>query len=263
MVRLLSWRTSILMAFLLCTGVSADAQDTLSRFQSAQKTAEAGGWTRARQIFEEIAVQDPQLPEAAWNAAFLARKTEQWEICAMYYRFYLERVPEASDKDATEHALSYCERKIENRGTIDVRTTPADAKIYVDGLPFGEGELRNLVLSPGTHRLTVDLPHYDSYDERIQVTGGVNQEFSVRLKETVYEGTLVLDVDQADAVVRIDGIQVGTTPLPVEGIPHRAKKKVLLTIEKDGFRRWQRYITLQPNASYNLEVRLLPDLDAY
>src|SRR5690625_8041755 len=79
------------MAFLLCTGVSADAQDTLSRFQSAQKTAEAGGWTRARQIFEEIAVQDPQLPEAAWNAAFLARKTEQWEICEMYYRFYLER----------------------------------------------------------------------------------------------------------------------------------------------------------------------------
>src|SRR5690625_721293 len=124
------------MAFLLCTGVSADAQDTPSRFQRAQKTAEAGGWTRARQSFEEIAVQDPQLPEAAWNAAFLARKTEQWESCAMYYRFYLERVPEASAKDDTEHALSYCERKNENLGTIYVRSTQAGAMIICDGIPL-------------------------------------------------------------------------------------------------------------------------------
>lgn len=260
MFRTLSWRTTLLMVLILFIGVSGYAQDTLSRFQGAQKTAEAGGWTRARMIFEEIAVEDPQLPEAAWNAAFLARKTEQWELCAMYYRFYLARVPDASDKEETEHALSYCERKIENSGSIDVRVTPSDAKIYVDGLPLATGQLQGLVLSAGTHRLTVDLPNYESYDQQIQVTGGVTNEFSVTLRETIHQGTLVLNVDQEGAVVRIDGQEIGVTPLSEEGVKQRAKKKVLLTIEKDGFHRWQRYITLQPDALYELDVRLLENL---
>lgn len=257
MFRFLRVRIAVLVVLVFGLGSPVMAQDTLSRFQRAQNSAEAGGWTRARMIFEEIALEDPNLPEAAWNAAFLARKTEQWEICAMYYRFYLSRVPDASDKAETETALAYCERKVENRGSIDVRATPEDAQIIVDGLPLAQGVLERLVLSGGTHRVRVELPNYDTYEERIQVTGGVNSEFSVNLRETVYQGTLVLNVDQEGAIVRIDGREIGTTPLPEDGLKERAKKKVLLTVDKDGFHRWQRYITLQPDSEYALDIRML------
>lgn len=248
---------ALLAVLVFGLGSPAFAQDTLSRFQRAQSSAEAGGWTRARMIFEEIALEDPNLPEAAWNAAFLARKTEQWEICAMYYRFYLSRVPEASDKDETESALVYCERKVENGGSIDVRATPDDAQIFVDGLPLAQGTLERLVLSAGTHRLRVERLNYDTYEENIQVTSGVNREFPVNLRETVYQGTLVLHVDQEGASVRIDGREIGMTPLPEDGVKERAKKKVLLTVDKEGFHRWQRYITLQPDSEYELDIRLI------
>lgn len=262
MLRFLSWRTfaGVLLALSMAAPVSA--QDSLSRFQRAQKTAEAGGWTRARLVFQELAQSDPDLPEAAWNAAFLARKTEQWETCVLYFRFYLDRVPEASDREETETTLAYCERKVENRGSIDVTVEPEDATISIDGLALTQGTLDRLVLGAGHHALRVTRDGYDTHDERIEVTGGVNSEFSVTLQETVYHGTLVVKVDQDDAVVRIDGREIGTTPLPEDGVEQRAEKKVLLTVDKDGYRQWQRYITLQPESTYELDITMLRDLDA-
>lgn len=260
-LRFLTWRTWVGVLLSLTVGVSASAQDSLTSFQRAQKTAEAGGWTRARAIFQEIAQTDPDLPEAAWNAAFLARKTEQWESCVLYFRFYLERVPEASDKDETESTLAYCERKVENRGSIDVKAEPEDATIFIDGIALTEGFLDRLVLSAGKHDLRVERMGYDTHSERIDVTSGVNSEFSITLHETVYQGTLVVNVDQDDALVRIDGQDVGTTPLPEDGIRQRAEKKVLLTVDKDGYRQWQRYITLQPDSTYELDITMLRDLD--
>src|SRR5699024_10995246 len=147
------WRAAIIALLSIFLSVSAQAQDNLTKFRYAQDSAEAGGWTRARLIFEEIAQADRNLPEAAWNAAFLAAKTEQWELCTLYYRFYLHRVPEASDKEATERALDDCSRRILNRGTIEVRATPAEALIYIDGLPVAQGSVQDLALSAGKHTL--------------------------------------------------------------------------------------------------------------
>lgn len=253
------WRAAIIALLSIFVGVSAQAQDNLTKFRYAQESAEAGGWTRARVLFEEIAQADRNLPEAAWNAAFLAAKTEQWELCALYYRFYLHRVPEASDKEETERALADCSQRIPNRGTIEVRATPSDALIYIDGLLVAEGRVQDLALSAGKHTLRVELLGYETVEQTINVVDGVANDFPVILKETVHHGTLALDVDQEGAVVRLDGREIGVTPLPEDGLTQRARKKMLLTIEKDGYRTWQRNITIQPDSTYEIEVNMLRD----
>lgn len=255
------WRAAITLLLGISVGVSAQAQDNLTKFKYAQDSAEAGGWTRARVVFEEIAQEDRTLPEAAWNAAFLASKTQMWEACTLYYRFYLHRVPEASDKAETEDALAYCSQKIPERGTIDVRATPKEAVIFIDGLPLGEGSLHDLALSSGAHNLRIELRGYDTVERTIEVLQGVKTDFPVTLKETIYHGTLALTVDQEAAFVRIDGRLIGQTPLPEDGVQERAKKKVLLTVEKDGYKTWQRYITLQPDSTYELDINMLRDFD--
>lgn len=251
------WRAAIIALLGISVGVSAQAQDNLTKFKDAQQSAEAGGWTRARVLFEEIAQEDRNLPEAAWNAAFLAAKTEQWEVCALYYRFYLYRVPEASDKEATESALTACTQRIPHRGSIDVRTTPDEALIYIDGLPLGEGSVQDLALTAGRHTLHVELRGYDTVEQSINVVEGVNSDFPITLKETVHHGTLVLNVDQEDAVVRIDGREIGLTPLPQDGVTQRARKAMLLTVEKDGYRTWRRNITIHSDSTYELDINLL------
>lgn len=251
------WRAAIIALLSISVSVSAQAQDNLTKFQSAQQSAEAGGWTRARLMFQEIAQEDRNLPEAAWNAAFLAAKTDQWEVCALYYRFYLHHVPDASDKEATEEALTYCRQRIPDRGSIDVRTTPEDARIYIDGLPLGQGSVEDLALSAGRHTLEVELYGYDPVEQRINVVSGVKSDFPITLKETVHHGTLVLNVDHEDAVVKLDGQEIGVTPLPEDGSTQRAGKKMLLTVEKDGYRTWLRNITIQPDSTYEIDINLL------
>lgn len=238
---------------------SATAQDTRSQFLDAKQRAEGGSWSRAMDMFQAIVDVDPTLPEAAWNAGYLASRLNQWETCALYYRNYLYRKPDAADADEALRHIDRCERRIPQSGTVTIVTAdPRDLEIVVDGVAIGRGRVENVALSVGEHRIQVDEKDYDRFEEVVTVEHRQQHHVRAVLKPTVYYGRIKFTIDQKDAVVTLDGREIGLSPLPEDGLSFRSQPDLLLTVEKEGYRTWQRYIDIPRDGGYELQIKLIP-----
>ncbi len=65
-------------------------------------------------------------------------------------------------------------RTVESRPSISIVDAPADAELFVDGLPAGKaagynGESSVLLIEPGTHRIVVRQGSTVLYDQKIFV----------------------------------------------------------------------------------------------
>ncbi|MGD1101115.1 MAG: PEGA domain-containing protein [Terriglobia bacterium] len=94
-------------------------------------------------------------------------------------------------------------------GGLIIKTTPGETEVYLNDEPKGmtspEGEIRLPDLQPGSYKLRVSLPGYQSYEEPMPVTAGEEQ--------TVYV-TLV----QKSATLRAPNNRVPEPPAPSGGI---------------------------------------------
>ena len=98
----------------------------------------------------------------------------------------------------------------EDAATLTVVTRPW-AEVFVDGQSRGyTPRLREVRLSPGTHRLRFDNPLCEPVEEVLQVAAGqtVSRDLSLRVREA--EVTIVAPVS---ARVFVDGVEVGVAPL--------------------------------------------------
>ncbi|EAU63072.1 serine/threonine-protein kinase PK-1 [Stigmatella aurantiaca DW4/3-1] len=96
-------------------------------------------------------------------------------------------------------------------GTLKVSTRPW-AEVFVDGTSRGyTPRVRELSLSPGTHRLRYVNPLCDTVEEVLQVSPGETVTREVTLLVTKAEISIVAP---AGALVEIDGVEVGVAPLP-------------------------------------------------
>ncbi len=257
-----SWIRSLSVALavgLLSMATTGLAQSSLEYFESARSLAHKGNYTRAASMFAEVAHADADLPEAAWNVAFLSAKTADYENCALYYRFFLYSVPKPSDLKETQSALASCEHRILQSGKLDIFTTHQDATISIDDIPIAKERAQGVVLRAGKHKVSISAPGYDTITQSVAIAADVTTHISETLKETISHGTLILNIDRPDATIRLDGKKIGTSPLPEKGIEARANKEMLLTIEKDGFLTWQRYINVSADLEYEADVHLMRD----
>lgn len=256
-----TWLQRLALAMILsstCASI-ASAQNTQRMYEDAQRRAQSGSWTRGLEMFKEIVALDPELPEAAWNAAFLASKLSQWETCALYYRNYLYRAPDAEDAAEARDSLEKCERRVPSSGSLTITSaSPEDLEISVDGVIVGRGTVENLSLSEGPHQIRIEAVDYEPFERTVRVENRGSATIEARLNAIIYYGQLNIQVDQEGAVVALDGRQVGVTPLPEGGSRELSQERTLLTVDKEGFHRWQRYISIPRNDAYELEIRMLP-----
>lgn len=256
-----SWMQRIALALVLSASVGsvASAQNTQRMYEDAQRRALNGSWTRGLEIFKEIVAIDPEMPEAAWNAGLLASKLNDWETCALYYRNYLYRAPDAKDADDVRESLEKCERRIPLSGKLSIRSVdPGTSEIRVDGVVIGRGSVENVVLSAGRHTVRAEEIDYEPFQRTVEITQRGSTSVDASQAKIIYYGQLKIIVNQADASVALDGREIAITPIPEEGITVRSNPRVLLTVDKPGFHHWQRYIAIPRNDDFNLTIQLRP-----
>jgi len=140
----------------------------------------------------------------------------------------------------------------EEKGLLLLKTDPAGADIQIDGVSVGR-----------TPRLITNLAAKDSYSVRFRKAGYQDQTISVRFdgrKPLVREEQLVLasgtiDVmsDPAGAVVTVNGIEKGVTPLKVADVP---KGRATVKFHLDGFSDEVRELAVNAGDRQNLSVVL-------
>ncbi len=140
-------------------------------------------------------------------------------------------------------------------GRLLVRSTPAGARVFVDGREGGHTPLAVRDLARGEHRVRIVHDGYAAEERRITITTSQPaQAITVPLARARvaapsvatpipstpgttgrFVGALTVDSRPPGAKVFIDGKLAGTTPLELAGL--NAGEHVV-RIERDGYRRW-------------------------
>jgi len=142
-------------------------------------------------------------------------------------------------------------------GRVLVRSTPAGARVFVDGREYGPTPAAVRDLAIGTHQVRITRDGYTAEERRIVITAArPAQSITVPLDRARtapaavvaaspapstpasvgrFVGRLVVDSRPPGAKVYIDGKLVGNTPLALGDV--RAGEHVV-RIEQDGYRRW-------------------------
>ena len=140
-------------------------------------------------------------------------------------------------------------------GRILVRSTPAGARVVVDGRDYGLSPVAVRDLATGSHRVRVTQDGFLPVERRVSVTASQPaQSLTIPLQRVGvasdaaesprpvttdgverFVGTLVVDSRPAGAKVFLDGRAVGNTPLSMRDV--RAGEHAV-RLEHDGYRRW-------------------------
>jgi serine/threonine protein kinase len=141
-------------------------------------------------------------------------------------------------------------------GRLLVRSTPAGARVFVDGREQGQTPATIRDLTRGTHRIRIVRDGYVAEERRIAITvAQPSQTMTVDLKRTgapaggrstgppaaapatvgASVGALTVISRPDGARVFLDGRLVGTTPL---SLPQVAAGEHAVRLEREGYRRW-------------------------
>lgn len=149
-----------------------------------------------------------------------------------------------------------------NDGRLLVRSTPAGARVLVDGRERGTTPAVVLDLPRGAHRVRVLQDGYAAEERRVTVTDSQPaQSLTIELvplrtaREPApartaradvavpptpgtagrFVGSLVIESRPTGATVFVDGRQMGTTPM---ALPELTAGAHVVRLERDGYRRW-------------------------
>jgi serine/threonine protein kinase len=142
-------------------------------------------------------------------------------------------------------------------GRLLVRSTPAGARVSVDGREYGATPVAVRELANGAHRVRITQDGYTPVEQRVVITAArPAQSITVPLERAApaprataasapppdtldvigrFVGTLVVDSRPTGAKVYVDGKLVGTTPFSMRDV--RAGEHAV-RLERDGYRRW-------------------------
>lgn len=136
---------------------------------------------------------------------------------------------------------------------ITISSVPLDAKVLIDGKPFGKTPL-NIQMLPGSYLLEISSENFKTYKHRLNVKPNEPQEIKdIRLQPA--DGKLAIKTVPSGADILIDGNFIGQTPLTVDLSPD---KQHAVQISKAGYEKTNRNIKLASAASKQLHVDLKP-----
>jgi hypothetical protein len=138
-------------------------------------------------------------------------------------------------------------------GTVRVEGDAVGATVRVDSetaAPLGTIP-GSFPLPPGRHTLLITRPGYQTTTLLVDVTA--SQTIVVRPSITAKTGTLVVNADERDAIINVDGEPRGFTPAVVT-VP---VGKHTIKVELKGFRTVQRDVEIDTNQQARIDVELV------
>lgn len=182
------------------------------RFFAGAELYQEGRYEAALAEFEESRRLRPA-PVVTFNIAQTLRELERYHEAVLAFRRYLQEATDLSERQRREVELTIegLERRI---ATVTLRVEPAGAEIVVDGRRYGTAPLAGpIMLGAGRRILEIRADGHLPLREELHVVGRRDRELTVRLAVRETAGTVRVTAEPADAAVRIDGLDVGTSPV--------------------------------------------------
>ena len=135
--------------------------------------------------------------------------------------------------------------------TFSVDSNPSGAIVRLDGVTRGTTPL-NGDITTGRHTVRIEKEGYELYTRTFQFNRGENQVINADLQEN---GVVYVTADQSNALVTVDGKQVGTAPtnLPLSSGDY------LIVVSAQGFKSDSLQLRVLPEQQHTFDAQLVPE----
>lgn len=141
---------------------------------------------------------------------------------------------------------------VEEKGLLLIKTDPEGCSVISEGVTIGETPLLVSTLPvKDVHDLVLRKAGYQDQVMRVRFEGRTPQVREEKL--TLASGIVTIMSEPAGAMVTVNGIQRGTTPLKVVGVP---KGRALVKFELEGFASETRELAIAAGDEQTLSVSL-------
>jgi hypothetical protein len=150
-------------------------------------------------------------------------------------------------------------RRLDDRGTIAVKSDPPGGDLYVDGILKGTTPVLVDALTPGPHSILIRKTNYEDYQDVVTAGPGMITEYSevmIPLPQTAFLGIVSAP---GNATAYLDGSVLGTTPtllLMVSAGTHT------LLVQKEGYRNYTQALEITGGTTGLIQANLekIPDV---
>ena len=244
-----------LAAVLVAGAAPAQAEDYMQAVSRAAKFAKARNYPKALEAFGDAVRADPSQIDAYVNAGNIAKHLDRCREILMFFRGFLYLSPQDPEVKMARAAIATCEAK--TVGTLIVKTEVPGIEAKLDGGLVGRTPVADLKLLPGTYNLELSHPDWELASETVTITAGAITETKVELKHKLLFGYLEVITNPPEGVqVSLDDVGVATTPMKEK--VRLETKKYLLRLEKPGYDRWIRSISIERDRVNKVQATLEP-----
>lgn len=144
-------------------------------------------------------------------------------------------------------------------GTVNVSVTgPENAVVFMDGLELGPAPYKGPI-AVGEHTFRATAKGWEDGIQTSKVEFGKELNITIAMVQELKEGKVRIKVDQADAVISIDGKVRGKGDW--EGLLPEGGHK--LVIEKEGFQTYEEELAVATDQERVLDIKLEQDMVSY
>jgi hypothetical protein len=140
---------------------------------------------------------------------------------------------------------------LQGQGSVEVAVQPADAKLLLDGQPWGSGS-GTLLATPGKHTLRAEAPGRRPVETPIEVVRG--RTVSVTVDLPIAYGRLLLTIKTANATVTLDGQPYD--PAEAKELP---PGEHIVEVSAPGHVTYRHPIEVKPSTQLDIKIGLVPE----
>jgi TolB-like protein len=137
-------------------------------------------------------------------------------------------------------------------GTLMITGSPEGAQVNVSGKAVGRIPLVNYRVATGLAEINVSARDYHAYEQSIQVD--VDEIYPLNIDLIRHSGTIVATSEPPDALMVLDGVEVGLSPQILKMIPTGQHS---LVFSHSSFMEETRKFTLELNERMEIKVKLV------
>ncbi len=233
------------LTFSFSARAQSTADDGRARFAQGVALIQQGRWVDA--IAElEAARAVRATPPVLYNLGLAYRAVGRVRDATAAFQELTRTAGATLTADRRSEIDGYLRELATAAGRIEVAATPADATVRIDDATLSGGS-HSTDVDPGRHTVTVSANGFATSQRSVEVRRGGTVMLEVRLEREQRSGRLLVESNVADAVIRIDGRDVGneradeTVAAGAHVVEVRASGRVTfrreLTVEAGGFTR--------------------------
>jgi hypothetical protein len=267
----------VILAFVSILGAARaeDAEDPARKaFREGAALVEQAEWSAALAAFERSNGAKPHAL-TQYNIAVCQRFLGRYTLAQATLKAALARNQGKEEMPAlfVDQARAY-QREIDQKlARVTVALTPPSARVAVEGRPLapdesggfvagvaeaGEAKALNVarfevLVDPRPTVFTFSLDGYDTIEIRKDLRAGAREELPVSMTEQPAQIRVASNVPEA--IVRVDGVDVGLAPVTITRPPGAR----VVWVAKDGYVPYESKLALRPGQSLPLDAKLAPE----